>query len=101
MLRSRKTFLDPERLFETSVTERKERRVVESGARAVESGAKSGVPSGVAERCRNLYLLRAEKGCRETDTKRDACVVNGGKVQIDALCRNHGSWRKIADFRRK
>ena len=32
-VRSRKTFLDPERLFETSGKERKERRVVESGAR--------------------------------------------------------------------
>mgnify|MGYP006975742616 CR=1 FL=1 len=39
-----KTFLDTERLFGTSETERKERRVVESGARAVESGAKAGVP---------------------------------------------------------
>ena len=45
-----KTFLDTERLFGTSETERKERRIVESGARAVESGAKAGVPSGVAER---------------------------------------------------
>ena len=45
-----KTFLDTERLFGTNETERKERRVVESGARAVESGAKAGVPSGVVER---------------------------------------------------
>ena len=61
-----KTFLDTERLFGTSETERKERRVVESGARAVESGAKAGVPSGVAEA--EDWATRSE--CSERNERR-------------------------------